>query len=75
MLMMPVSGRMTITSKATTSIRGLLTINSPTQAISAPKTKSRSAFIARRSDHLQRAATVTGSAWTRLDNTTASKVP
>src|SRR5215469_6254501 len=47
-LMMPVSGRMTITSKATTSILGLLTINSPTQAISAPKTRSRSAFIARR---------------------------
>src|SRR5262249_9578964 len=48
MLMMPVSGKMTITSKATTSIRGLFITNSPTQAISAPKTKSRSAFIARR---------------------------
>src|SRR5271165_2535756 len=45
-LMMPHNGRTTIARRATTSMRGLLTTNNPTQASSRPITKSNSEFIA-----------------------------
>jgi hypothetical protein len=45
-LRMPLSGRMTITNRATTSMRGLSATNIPMQANSSPMTKNNWGFTA-----------------------------